>query len=180
MKKVIRRRKVNKSQHAFVNSKAKFPALVGGKGSGKTEALALRALRLLWLHKQNIAYYLPTYGLIRDIAYPRFMDLLTRAKVPYTLNKSYHEIHVNDIGTIIFRSLDNPDIIIGYEVGHSFIDEFDILTMEKAKLCWQRVNDRNRAVLPKSGLNTVSVGMTPEGFRFIYENCKIYKLTTLS
>jgi hypothetical protein len=86
--------------------------------------------------------------------------------VAYKLNKSDHILEVNN-KQIIFRTLDNPDRIVGYEVTDSMVDELDTLPINKARECWVKIIARNRQ--KKAGQNTVAVGTTPEGFRFVYE-----------
>jgi len=156
----------SRPQTRLVNSNAPFPAFVGGFGSGKTHALILRAMSLIFGDSGNIAYYLPTYDLVRTIGYPRFQETLDNMGVQYTLNKAEHTIHVND-KTIYFRTLDNPDRIVGYEVSDSFVDELDTLPVDKARRAWEQIIARNRQ--SKIGINTVAVGTTPEGYRFVYE-----------
>lgn len=157
------------AQRAFVTSLEPFPAFVGGYGSGKTAAGIARAMALKTHFKDaNVAYYLPTFPLIEDIAFPRFTDLCERKGWAYRLRKGtspYIEFPGN--GRIIFRSMDNPERIVGYEVAHSLLDELDTLPLEKARQVWNKVIARNRQ---KCGSrNTVGVVTTPEGFRFVYD-----------
>ena len=160
------RAKATKPQTELVNSTAPFPAMVAGYGAGKSHALILRTIKLIFGNGGNIAYYLPTYDLIKTIAYPRFIEVLDNLKVAYKLNKSDHILEVNN-KQIIFRTLDNPDRIVGYEVTDSMVDELDTLPINKARECWVKIIARNRQ--KKAGQNTVAVGTTPEGFRFVYE-----------
>jgi PBSX family phage terminase large subunit len=154
-------------QVQLVNSSAPFPAFVGGFGSGKTHALILRTMSKLFGDGLNFAYYLPTYDLVRTIGYPRFQETLENMGVSYTVNKAAHTIEVN--GKILyFRTLDNPDRIVGYEVSDSAVDELDTLPTEKARRAWQQVIARNRQKKER-GINSVAVGTTPEGFRFVHE-----------
>jgi len=157
-------------QAKFVNSTARFPAFVGGFGSGKTHALILRALSKLFGDARDMAFYMPTYGLIADICYPRFDEMLKGTGVQYHINKGQNVIIANG-KRIIFRTLDNPDRIIGYEVGDSFVDELDTLPTPKAKRAWEQIIARNRQPKP-TGINSCCVGTTPEGFRFVYEQWK--------
>ena len=161
------RAKGTKPQNQLVNSSARFPAMVAGFGAGKTQALMLRTLKLIFGEGQDIAYYLPSYPLVRTIAYPRFGEMLDNLGVPWHLNKAEHTIQVNG-KTIIFRTMDNPDAIVGYEVGDSMVDELDTLPKDKARDAWNKIIARNRQK-KKVGINTVAVGTTPEGFRFVYE-----------
>lgn len=155
-------------QRAFVTSKDKFPAFVGGFGSGKTAAGIARALALKSVFRDcNIAYYLPTYPLVEDIAFQRFPALLDRNGWAYKLNKQSAYIEFPNAGKIIFRTMEHPHRIVGYEVAHSILDELDTLPIEKARDVWNKVIARNRQKCSME--NTVAVVTTPEGFRFVYD-----------
>lgn len=161
---------LSEPQRKFARSKFKFPAFVGGFGSGKTFAGALRTVSLKSQCKgHNVAYYLPTYGLVNDIAIPRFGEVMEAFKIKHTLVKSSPpRIDIPDYdGSILFRTLDAPEKIVGYEVAHSCIDELDTLDQDKAKHAWNKIIARNRAKW--GGVNTCAVVTTPEGFRFVYD-----------
>lgn len=115
----------------------------------------------------DIAYYLPTYPLVEDIAYRRFPELCERKGWAYRLNKSSSFIEFPNAGRIVFRTMENPSRIVGYEVAHSICDELDTLPIEKAREVWNKVIARNRQKC--SMANTVAVATTPEGFRLVYE-----------
>ncbi len=156
------------TQKAFATSKEAFPAFVGGFGSGKTAAAIARAMALKTQFKQcDIAYYLPTYQLVEDIAFKRFPELCERKGWAYSINKQSKHIEFPNAGRIIFRTMDNPTSIVGYEVAHSILDELDTLPTAKASEVWNKVIARNRQKC--SMPNTVAVATTPEGFRFVYE-----------
>ena len=157
-------------QWDFVQAEEQFPAFVGGFGSGKTHACVWRALsKKLAYPKQNVAYYLPTYDLVRTIGYPRFAEILETIGIPHKINKSDAFIDFGLLGQIIFRTMDTPERIIGYEVADSLVDELDTLPADKARDVWNKIISRNRQKKPDGSLNTVGVGTTPEGFRFVYD-----------
>lgn len=156
------------AQCAFVMADDPFPAFVAGYGAGKSHALALRAIRLLIEHKTDIAYYMPTYDLVRLVGFKRLVDLLGNAGIPFEQNKTNFTLKT-PYGMVIFRTMDDPDKLVGYEVGHSLLDELDTLPTEKAELIWQRALARNRLKIKGGHRNTLAVGTTPEGFRFVYE-----------
>lgn len=161
------------AQAAFVASMEPFPAFVGGFGSGKTAAAIARIMRLKRMCPgQDVAYYLPTYGLVEDIAYQRFPAMFDRLGLAYKLNRQTATLQT-DLGRIIFRTMDNPDRIVGFETSHSICDELDTLPIEKARNVWNKVIARNRQkAYSASGVpiaNTVAVSTTPEGFRFVHE-----------
>ena len=157
-------------QFDFVTAEDQFPAMVAGFGSGKTQACIVRALaRKTQYPAQNVGYYLPTYDLVTTIGFPRFAEQLESWGLPYKINKNEKMIHIEQAGSIIFRTMDNPERIVGYEVADSLVDELDTLPMDKAREAWNKIISRNRQKKPDGSLNTVGVGTTPEGFRFVYE-----------
>lgn len=161
------------AQYEFVTAAEQFPAFVGGFGSGKTFAGVGRAVaKKLQYPKQNVAYYLPTYDLVTTIGFPRFSEMLDEMKVRFKINKNDKIIDLNPFGQVIFRTMDAPERIIGYEVADSVVDELDTLPREKAKDAWVKIIARNRQKKPDGSLNTVAVATTPEGFRFVYERWK--------
>ena len=157
-----------KHQAEFIQSEETHTALVAGYGSGKSYAGILKVVKKkLEYPGINVAYYLPTYGLIKDIAYPRFSEVLTQLKVPFELHQSDHEFKT-PFGKIILRSLSNPERIIGYEVGYSLIDEADILPQSNMTDCFSKIIARNRSKLPNNEVNKTDVVGTPEGFKWTY------------
>lgn len=125
------------------------------------------ALKVL-CREQDIAYYLPTFPLVEDIAMRRFPALCEKRGYAFRMRGgSTPHISFPGAGRIVFRSMSNPDSIVGYEVAHSICDELDTLPAEKASEVWNKVIARNRQ---KCGMaNSVAVATTPEGFRFVYE-----------
>lgn len=158
------------TQKAFVKCREPYPAFVGGFGSGKTAAAIARALALkIKFPKADIAYYLPSYPLVQDIAMKRFPELCERKEWPFKMRggTSPH-IEFPNAGRIIFRSLSHPESIVGYEVAHSVCDELDTLPEDKARDAWNKVIARNRQKVD-GWPNSVAVATTPEGFRFVYD-----------
>lgn len=176
-------------QFEFVTAEDQFPAMVAGFGSGKTHAAIIRALtKKLQYPRQNVAYYLPTYDLVRRIGFPRFAETLEEHGVKFKTNKADAVIAIPDAGEIIFRTMDTPERIIGYEVADSIADELDTLPEEQARAVWNKIISRNRQKKPDGSLNSVAVATTPEGFRFTYDRWvknkapgyRIIKASTLS
>jgi len=171
-------------QYRFIYSRAKFPALVSGLGAGKTEALIYRTLKFLTEIKgAKIGIYEPTVDLIKRILYPRFEDIFATSGIKFKLNKSDGVMQVwmpnTGLCEIIFRSMENPARIIGYETHHSLLDEIDTIATDKATDVWGRVIARNRKKFyvydpqnpkqRKKGVNTIGITTTPEGFKFVYK-----------
>ncbi len=156
-------------QDEFVFSPAKYPAMISGYGAGKSYALIVRLLLKFFSHRGWVALYYPTFDLCRMIGFHRIVELFDGLGLQYSTNKQEMFIEVQRYGRIYFRSLDHPERIVGFEVWASFIDEFDILTKDKAKTCWKRIVARNRQKAPEGETNTIAVASTPEGFGFCYE-----------
>lgn len=157
-------------QFDFVEAADQFPAMVAGFGAGKTHAAVMRALACKLRHPRlSVAYYLPTYDLVRTIGFPRFVEVLEQIGLTSKLNRSDATIDIAGAGQILFRTMDTPERIIGYEVADSLVDELDTLPTDKAREVWNKIISRNRQKKPGGELNTVGVATTPEGFRFVYE-----------
>lgn len=155
-------------QAEFIESDYVHTGIVGGYRSGKSQAGVIKTcLKKIKYPGIDVAYYLPTYGLIRDIAYPKFEEFLSKQNINYVLNKSDHEF-ITSFGKIILRSMDNPDSIIGYEVGYSLIDEADVLAMAHMEDVFTRVVSRLSVPLPDGKSNSLDFVSTPEGFKFLY------------
>lgn len=161
--------KIQPKQSDFIFSQALHTGLIGGYGSGKTYAgIAKTAIKKLQNPGISVAYYLPTYPLIRDIAFPYFQKFFADAKIPCTINKTDKDV-ITPYGKIILRSMDNADLIIGYEVGYSLIDEADVLPTDKMRDIFVKVLGRNRSKLADGAPNSLDFVSTPEGHKFLYE-----------
>lgn len=156
-------------QAAFINSTAKHTALIGGFGSGKSHCgVDKTIIKKLMLPNVNCAYYLPTYGLIQDVAIPKFTAQLISYGIDFTINRSDNVIK-SKYGSILLRNMSDPERIIGYEVGYSLIDETDILSKDKMADVFMKIIGRNRSVLPSGIINQTDVVGTPEGFKWLYD-----------
>lgn len=162
---------LNQKQMDFLKSTAINTGFCAGLwlGSGKSFVATLKTILKKINHPDlTVAYYLPTYGLIRDIAFDKFPTMLSEMGYKYKLNKSDKEIHIENYGKIIFRSMDNPETIVGYEVFYSIIDECDILPLDKMTIAYNKIMARNRQKCSKGTLNQIDVASTPEGFKWFY------------
>lgn len=114
----------------------------------------------------NQAYYAPTYPHIRDIFFPTIEEVAHGIGLRVDIMEANKEVHFYSgaqyRGTTICRSMERPQTIIGYKVGHSLVDELDTLESAKAKQAWRKIIARMR--WPDAS-NGVDVTTTPEGFR---------------
>lgn len=161
---------LTKPQREFFRLGCKYPLFVAGYGSGKSYALISRAIYDLFLHKSaRIAIYSDTYDQLRLNLFPRFQETLVAEGIKFQENKSENTIRIGG-REVIFRSIDNPKRIIGYEVFRSHVDEIEAGTNKnKAEDVWRRILARNRQQC--GGLqNRVYAYTTPDqGFGFTYE-----------
>ena len=156
-------------QYEFLISDHVHTGLVGGHGCGKTFAGILKCVsKKLQYPGVDVAYYLPTYGLIEDVARVRFENIMNNQKLDFSFNVK-HTTYTTPYGKIILRSMDSPSRIIGYEVGYSLIDEADLLPKKKMREAFNRIVGRNRSVLHDGKPNSVDFVSTPEGYNFLYE-----------
>lgn len=160
-------------QLEFYQLKDKYPAFVGGFGTGKTETLANCAIRDgLQSSSALIALYEPTYDLVRLILAPRMEEKLSDMGIRYKYNKQENIIYTSSgqCGDFVLRTLENPARIVGYQSYRAHVDEIDTLKKDQARLAWQKIIARNRQQPDGADpLNRVSAYTTPEGFRFVYD-----------
>ncbi len=157
-------------QAAFAVADDKYPAVVAGYGAGKTESLLARLLmRKVAYPKGWVGYYAPSYDLVSKIARPRISELLDRHGFSYKENKNENMIHVQGYGAFIFRTMENPAAIVGYEHADAGVDELDTLKESHAEEAWLKIVARNRQRKGNGDKNTVAVATTPEGYRFTYK-----------
>lgn len=161
-------------QADFYQLTEKYPAFVGGFGTGKTETLANCALRdALASSSALIALYEPTYDLVRLILAPRMEEKLSDMGIRYKYNKQENIIYTSspNCGDFVLRTLENPARIIGYESYRAHVDEIDTLKKLLAQMAWRKIIARNRQRPDgvADPFNRVSAYTTPEGFQFVYD-----------
>lgn len=167
---------LNVPQAQFMAMPHKFKAYVAGYGSGKTwVGCSCIGKHFMEWPKINAGYFAPTFPHIRDIFYPTIEEALDPWGMTVKINESNKEVHVycggEYRGVIICRSMDRPESIIGFKIGHALIDEIDILKKQKATIAWRKIIARMRYNEP--GLrNGIDVTSTPEGFNFVYQQFK--------
>jgi hypothetical protein len=165
---------MNRTQVRFLQIPNKFSAYVGGFGSGKTWSgctkLAIHALQNPGITQ---GYFAPTYPLIRDIFYPTIEEVAQTVGMRSVARVGNHEVDLylgrRLYSTVICRTMDKPENIVGFKIGNAVIDEIDILDKAKAERAWNKVIARMRF---KGMANRIGVTTTPEGFRFTYQRFK--------
>lgn len=165
------------AQGIFLNElNTKFAAYVGGYGSGKT---FVGCLDLLIFAGQNPkvaqGYFAPTYRDIRDTFWPTLEEAAVLLGYRIRIKRADKEVQLwrgkIPYGTIICRSMDDPNSIIGFKIARALIDEIDLLSIDKATIGWRKIMSRLRVTI-KGVENCARVTTTPEGFRFVYQTFK--------
>jgi Terminase large subunit, T4likevirus-type, N-terminal/Terminase RNaseH-like domain len=158
---------LNTQQAKFIQLPHKFRAYVGGYGSGKTWAGSSAMCARFWKHPGiNQGYFAPTYPHIRDIFFPTIEEVAYGLDLRTETMEANKEVHFYSgrkyRGTTICRSMERPQTIVGFKIGHSLIDELDTLDPKKAQQAWRKIIARLRW---QDAPNGADVTTTPEGFR---------------
>ena len=168
----ILRPRLNIPQHRFITMPQRFKAFVAGFGSGKTWIGCTGILKHAYEHpKVNQGYFAPTYPLIRDIFYPTLAEVAETMGLRVKVKKADHEVEIYSGSryrcSVICRSMDKPENIVGFKIGHGLADEIDLLDAKKAEATWRKIMARMRSTAP-GVKNGIDVTTTPEGFKFVY------------
>lgn len=163
---------LNRPQFAFIRRAERFRAFVAGFRAGKTW-IGCCGVSDHHLRHYNVpsAYYAPSYKIIESVFYPTMEEVchgyglkpavkVGRAEVDIYQGKQYR-------GTVLCRTMEKPDLLVGYKVGHSLVDEIDVLPMSKADAVWKKVIARSS--IKKDGLiGRFDITTTPEGYKWTY------------
>lgn len=164
---------LNRPQSKLIALPQQYRAFVAGFGSGKTWVGCAALCKHSWeWPRVNAGYFAPTYVHIRDIFYPTIEEVALDWGLKTKIHQGNKEVHLYSGGayrnTILCRSLEKPETIVGFKIGHALVDELDLLNKVKAEMAWRKIIARMRQ--NEDGLkNGVDVTTTPEGFRFVYD-----------
>ncbi|WP_085703916.1 terminase large subunit domain-containing protein [Pseudomonas sp. B15(2017)] len=164
---------LNVPQAKFLQMENKFRGFVAGFGSGKTWVGCAGICKHVWEWPRiNSGYFAPTYPQIRDIFFPTIEEVAFDWGLKVKTKESDKEVEFYSGGqyrsTTICRSMEKPQTIVGFKIGHALVDELDVLPALKAEHAWRKIIARMRYNEP--GLkNGVDVTTTPEGFKFVYQ-----------
>lgn len=161
-------------QDIFLNHlNTKFSAYISGFGGGKTFIGSLKLIIFMLLYpKTKTGYFGASYMSIRDVFFPTFIEAAAMMGCTTNVRLGVKEIDLYRngfyYGTVICRSMDRPDTIIGFKIAYALVDELDVFNKEKARNAWNKIIARLRLVV-EGVMNGVGVTTTPEGFKFVYE-----------
>lgn len=148
-------------QRRFVIDPARFPGYVGGIGSGKSYAGAVKAIARLGTKGLGMVTA-PTYTMLRDATQRTLLGLMDELGIVYEFRKGENALLVPATGhEIIFRSLDDPEKARGPNLDWVWIDEASLVE----RLAWNIVIGRARV-----GPNPqVWATFTPKGRNWCWE-----------
>ena len=164
---------VNAPQGEFLALRTKFRGYVGGYGAGKTFVGSMGiCIHGIEFPGVSQAYFAPTYPQIRDIFYPTIEEVAELFELTTKVKAAAHEVELYKDGVslcnIICRSMERPETIVGFKIGHALVDELDVMSAEKAQIAWRKILARMRHNEPGL-LNGIDVTTTPEGFKTTYK-----------
>ncbi|HBO2681771.1 TPA: terminase family protein, partial [Pseudomonas aeruginosa] len=165
--------RLNVPQGKFIALPHKFRAFVAGFGSGKTWVGSAGICKHVWEWPGiNSGYFAPTYAQIKDIFFPTIEEVAADWGLRVRLKESDKEVDFyagrQYRSTTICRSMEKPQTIVGFKIGHALVDELDVLAKVKAQHAWRKIIARMRYKV--DGLrNGVDVATTPEGFKFVHQ-----------
>lgn len=164
---------LNVPQSRFLAMESKYRAFVAGFGSGKTWVGCAGLCAHAWEWPRiNAGYFAPSFPQIRDIFYPTIEEVAHDWGLRVEIMEANKEVHFYSgrqyRTTVICRSMERPQTIVGFKIGHALVDELDVMQATKAEQAWRKIIARMR--YNADGLkNGVDVTTTPEGFKFTYQ-----------
>jgi len=136
----------------------------------------LKMLAIMFKHPYaDVVYAAPSHPLIKQILYPKVVEILEEAGIGYKINRSDATIKIEGHGSIICKTLENPDLLVGFECISCFIDEMDLLPTEKANMAFMKLSARIRQKFKPNpdgtvDKNQVFITTTPEGRKWVFQN----------
>ena len=159
-------------QWRFVNSQDRFSLFVGGIGSGKSYAGAVKALLAAGRAKTIGLVVAPTYAMLRDATLRTFQAVAGDALLEF--HRSEMRGTLRNGSEILFRSADMPDRLRGPNIHWMWIDEAALC----ASQTWEIGIGRLRA---DGGAGPAWLTTTPKGRNWVYAqlaNVTVFRATT--
>lgn len=148
-------------QMRFVTDRTRYPAAIGGIGSGKTFVGAAKVLPRLQREELGLVCA-PTYPMLRDATQRTLFSMMRDLGIDFTYNKGEKHLVVEQTGhEILFRSLDDPDNLRGPNVAYSWVDEAAYISAT----AWRVVKGRTRV----GDQQQAWITGTPKGRNWIWQ-----------
>ena len=152
----------------FEDTTTEILGLCAGYGSGKSFALFAKCVQLAIL---NMGYtgcvFEPTNVLVRDIFIRGFNEFLEQYGISYSFRASplpEYTLHLEKPTTLLCRSFENYNRIVGLNLSHVVCDELDVVAQATCQMAFPRILARLR----DGNVRQFAAASTPEGFRFFY------------
>ena len=147
----------------------KVLAVSAGYGAGKTKGLCAKAFRMALLNQGFRGCVMePTGPLVRDIWQTEFDEFLDAFEIPHTFRASplpEYVLHLPEGDTtILCRSFENWQRIIGMNLAWVLADEMDTVNQKLAIKAFNKILGRLRA----GNVRQFGIASTPEGYAFMY------------
>jgi phage terminase large subunit len=163
--------KLYRKQFAFVTCNERFTAFIGGIGSGKTHAGAVKSLRHIEPGTLGLVVA-PTYPMLRDATLRTFIEVAERGIADF--HKGEMRIVADCGGEVLFRSADTPDRLRGPNIAWAWIDEAALCPKQTWDIVIGRLRQHGKA-------GPCWVTSTPKGKNWLYERSnemRIFKAST--
>jgi len=148
-------------QEEFVFSKASFPAMIGGVGSGKTEGGSTKCLYVAGEYPGSLGMVTaPTFAMLRDATLRTIMKVIPEDLYEFT--KSDMRISLKNGSEILLRSTDDPEHLRGPNLAYFYMDEAAQSPHDAFKILQGRLRQPG---MPHQGWITT----TPKGFNWVYQ-----------
>jgi len=154
------------AQRRFLASRAPNVVLQGGARSGKTWAGVLKALLLLRQSGSTGMYVSPTYSQLEQAALPHMQMLAAQMGIAAVwrirLTPGMGRIDLPGGGTMLLRSADNPQTLLGATLGWAVADELGLWR----RMAYDYLQDR---LSDPEGPRQFAATFTPKGRTWVYE-----------
>jgi len=152
---------LSRTQRAFVDDPARYTLFVGGVGSGKSYAGAVRALRRFGRTSPSLGLVVsPSYPMLRDATWRTAIQVWGPLVERVVANEMRLVLSTGD--EVLFRSADDPERLRGPNASWAWIDEAALCHPETWPIVIGRL--RQHGVLGEAWLTT-----TPKGMNWVYE-----------
>ncbi len=116
------------AQAALYRSKAPIVCYVGGFGSGKTEGLWVKAMKMAQDNAgiAPVAFVEPTFSMARDVAVRTARRWFERHNIEFFFHGTNFELRwltENGYAEVLFRSADRPERLAGLNLAGALLDE---------------------------------------------------------
>lgn len=149
-------------QAEFVLATKPFTAMVGGRGSGKTQAFAVKALRYCIDHPGAVGMATaPTFPMLRDATLRKILEVWPPSLA--TLHQAEMRLSLPNGSEVLLRSTDDPDRLRGPTLAWFGMDEAGRETNDYSAFLVLQGTLRQSGYPPQGWLTT-----TPNGFNWVY------------